>query len=185
MFRFAFVFLFALLAASCMPSGQPVKGIAETSDWFSLPLDRALEEGRTRPEAISACNTAECPQKIAVAFMTAQGREADRLELLLKRPSAFLEEMQRRRYIAQRRRNRSGTIPSPSNVAIASLLHDGLSGFSVTMNRQDNGSHAVAGAVLGWRNGQTLSFVIGVGENKDMVAAAVMKAADYYRKNSD
>jgi len=184
LYRFAFVLFLAFAAASCTPSGPPVKGVAETSDWFSLPLNQALEERQTRPEAISACNTAECPQRIAVAFMTARGREADRLELLLRKPSVLLEEMRHRKDMAQNRGKQPGAATSPGTMAIVPFVHNGLDGFAVTMNRQD-GSHAVAGAALGWRNGHALSVVIGIGENKDMVMTAVTKAADQYRENSD
>lgn len=178
--RFAFIFLLSLTLTSCIPAGQPVIGVADTSAWFSLPLDQSLGEGRANPEAISACASAECPYKIAVAVLSVQGAEADRLEKILQNPAALAGELQRREKAAELRRRHPGTKRIDVTVRVAPLSEG--SGFTVSMARND-GTLTVSSAVIGWRTEQALKFVIAIGEDANTVLAAARKAAESYRNS--
>lgn len=175
--RLAFVLSVFLALTSCTPAGRPVIGVAETSDWFSLPLDRSLGEGRARPEAISACASEECPQKIAVAVLSVQGSEADRLEKLLHDPSALFEELQRRK-AAKASRTKPGSKPVETTMRITPL--PSRAGFTLSMAKTD-GTRAVDSAIIGWRTDRALWFVIAVGQGPDTVTTIAEKAADRYR----
>ena len=174
--------LFLAVAASltltgCSPVGTRVAGIDSTDlrrlaerggeeVWLALPMGRWLGTRANvgRPEAVIACIAPGCRNRLVVAVLRLEGETADLAERDLRNP-----QMLARGIAAQ------DSAPASRRVDIEILPHDlaDLAGFTVSLSAPGARASAVHGAALGRREGRDLRVILAVGDDLQVVRAAL------------
>ena len=159
--------------SSCGLVPEPVAGVPAGDAWVALPLRSWLAENRGVPEAMVACFSAECPQRLAVGVFRLSGADAEAAAAVLRQPDrlvAYLRSRDARETGAERRGIRTQVTARP-------LRDAKLEGFAIMVARPDGARAPAHGAALGARSGGTLRFVLVVGEDAEGVEATARRVA--------
>lgn len=164
---------FALAAGSCTPSlltGAPpsaLRGLesgAEGEVWLALPMNAWLgaREGVGEPETIVACIGAQCPARLAAGVFRLTGEAARRAERDLRDPRGLVARID----------------AAPDVAATGAAFSQGeTTGFSLTIASRTDPARAIHAAALGRREGAALRFALAMGDDAEIVRAAVIQIA--------
>jgi len=169
--------ILALLLGGCTPGGTRVAGfdsldlrrLAESEDgeaWLALPMRKWLgtHEHVGYPEAVIACIAPGCPNRLAVGVFRLEGATAERAERDLRNP-----QMLARGLALQD----DGDTAAAIDIDIAEHRLDDLSGFTISMRAPQADGRALHGAAVGRREGDELRLILAVGDDLQVVRAAL------------
>jgi hypothetical protein len=158
------------LMTGCMYLPRYVEGIPTTEPWSALPLRGWMTNDGIRAEAITACFAADCPQKIAVASLIAEGKSAVELARLLTNPAPLVKAISTGRTLPRR--------PAPKPLlATHELIRLGaFSGFLITIRTRDGKARAAYAMALGSPMGQELHILMLVGQDRDALLHSAQQA---------
>ena len=162
-----------LLLAGCL-NGQP-QHFAQLSDddiWLALPVGSWLgTQDYGEPEALAACLSPTCRNRIAVGVFRLQGDKAARTEAELRDPGRLVRALDARQN-ADRRENRKKLDISAQPFSIGDL-----GGFEIAIAGKGAPQGLLYGAAVGRREGDggsgDLRVVFAVGDEAHVVRAAV------------
>ncbi len=168
--------LLAITACAYIP--RPVAGIPAAPPWTALPLRNWLAEDRGEPEAVAACFSAECPQRLAVGVFRLDGPQARASEAVLADPERLVRHLRQPAEEASGGRGAAKARQPVRTIASARALSaGGYEGFALTLGRADGTRRPAHAAALGMRNGDALRIVLVVGEDPAAVEATARQVA--------
>lgn len=162
--------IFAAIAG-CMYLPRYIDGVPTGEPWSALPLRGWITDNGIRAEAITACFTSDCPQKVAVASLIADGTTADELARLLANPKPLL------RLVATGRPRPRGPNPKPLLATSEPLQLERFSGFLMTISKPDGKGRPAHAIALGRREASELHLLLLVGENREALLHVAQQAA--------
>ncbi|KPQ10002.1 MAG: hypothetical protein HLUCCO17_12915 [Saliniramus fredricksonii] len=175
---FAGALILALLLGGCTPGGTRVaafdsldlRRLAEPDGgeaWLALPMRKWLGTRKHvgYPEAVIACIAPGCPNRLAVGIFRLEGDTAKRAERDLRNPQVLARGL-----AAQD----DGDPAAPAiEIDIAAHSLDDLSGFTISMRAPQADGRALHGAAIGRREGADLRLILAVGDDPQVVRAAL------------
>ena len=167
-----------LVLTACDTIPRPIAGIPAMGPWTTLPLRNWLAEDRGEPEAMAACFSAECPQRLAVGVFRLAGPEARAAEAVLADPERLARHLRRPAAEASTGREALKARRTVRTVARARPLSaGGHQGFALTMGRVDGAERSAHAAALGIPSGDALRVVLVVGDDPAAVEATARQVA--------
>jgi hypothetical protein len=158
-----------LLLGGCLyGQNRDFAQLAQGEDWLALPMGRWLgTQDHGEPEAIAACLAPNCRNRMAVAVFRLEGEKARRTEAELREPQRLVEAM-------NARQNRNGDDDRVRfDLRTESFSTGGLDGFSLVVARRGEETPLLHAAAVGRRDGADLRVVFSVGDDAEVVRAAV------------
>lgn len=171
--RAALALVLAGLLAGCLAAPRLLDGLPADVAWLVFPVADWAAVERGEPEAIAACLTDACSDKLMVSVLTLRGEAAQEARAVLADPSRLAA------YI----RTRDREDESEARRAIATRVETrpieagGLSGFVVTLSGEGGRGRTAYGATLARPAGRELRLALVVGDDEAAVEAAVRQVA--------
>ena len=198
LFRAGFLAAVALLVlSSCAYLPVPVEGLrpvqereagAAENPWIFVPAQAWITRDTATPVSVGMCEGAACPARIAVAVVDISGAEARGLGRSLRDPSGLVRRLvegnqRRRALVATANRAVSADIAArrmPRRIAARARpwRHRAFQGFTMTIQRTEDGSRTAHAAVLGRSRGNSLRVVVVIGPQAGQVESAAKAAAE-------
>ncbi len=171
----------------CTPLGTRVAGIDSVdlrrmaerdggAAWLALPMGRWLgtRPNVGRPEAVIACLAPTCENRLVVAVLRLEGETADLAERDLRNPQMLARGIAAQaQEQAEERAAANASAPSRIDIDVAALDLDDLRGFTMTLSDGRARGSAAHGAAVGRREGRDLRVILAIGDDMQVVRAAL------------
>jgi len=163
-----------MLLAGCLYGQQrDLTELAQGDIWLALPMGNWLGTQNTgEPEAIAACLASTCASRIAVGVFRLKNDKARQTEAELRDPRLLIRMMNARQD-ADRDRSRLRI-----DLEVADFSTGGFDGFSAAVKRRDGGEVILHSAAVGRRDGADLRLIFAVGDDAEVVRAAVAQLVE-------
>jgi hypothetical protein len=158
-----------LLLSGCLyGQNRDFAQLAADETWLALPMGSWLgTQDYGEPEAVAACLAPTCRNRMAVAVFRLEGEKARRTEAELRQPQLLAQAMTARQARAgDAARVRFDLRPEAFSTG-------GLDGFSLVLARRGEEAALLHAAAVGRRDGADLRVVFAVGDDGEVVRAAV------------
>lgn len=180
--RLAPAALLGLLLGSCGYFGAGLAEFPSDSGWRPMPVASWIIEDAIRPQTIVFCPAESCPAPAMVAIFQVSGREADRLEEVMRRnpsrlfqktatnPSAAASNGSKEQKLSIRRQPASQRPHPGSTIQVEALdktMPDGLFGARVNLRSKAEDQRYAGGVVLMQRRGTELAMALSVTTDPD------------------
>lgn len=151
--------------------------LSEGEIWLALPMGAWLgTQNYGEPEALAACLTPGCRNRIAVGVFRLEGDKALRTEAELRDPQRLVRALNARQNADQNRDR------ARFDLVAAQLTIGGLDGFQLSVAKRGETQPLLYGAAVGRRDsggtGGDLRVVFAVGDDAEVVRAAVAQLVE-------
>jgi hypothetical protein len=163
-----------VLLGGCLYGQQrDLTELAQGEIWLALPMGSWLgTQNMGEPEALATCLAPSCRNRIAVGVFRLEGEMASRTEAELRDPERLVRALDTRQN-ADRDADRVRFALQP-----AAFSTGGLEGFSLSIAKRGESEPLLHAAAVGRRDGASLRVVFAVGDDADVVRAAVAQLVD-------
>lgn len=160
--------------AGCFSSPRLVASLPADESWLVLPVRDWAAEERGRPEAVAACLSDDCTDRLMVSVLTLRGEAADEARAVLADPRRLVAHLETRDREDENEARRAVT----TRAATRPIRAGGLEGFVVTLSGEGGPAPRTAyGATLARDQGRELRLALVVGDDEAAVEAAVRQVA--------
>lgn len=161
----AAAFCVGVTLSGCIYIARPVTGIPAGADWVALPLAGWIAEGDITIEAISLCNSQDCPKDTVIASLVARNQAARSLQTAFDDPQAM------ERLLNETSRRRHGKPPTASVQASKSRVA-GHNAVAVNIIR-DDGTRQAGAVMAGQRRGDEFHLLLVISHSLEAARAQV------------
>ncbi len=169
-----FALCVVVLLGGCLYGQQrDLTALAEGEIWLALPLGNWLgREDMGEPEALAACLEPNCRNRIAVGVFRLEGEMASRTEAELRDPQRLVRAFDAGQNAdADANGTRFALQPVPFSTG-------GVDGFSLSIAQRGESEPLLHAAAVGRRDGKSLRVIFAVGDDADVVRAAVAQLVE-------
>ncbi|HSP25898.1 MAG TPA: hypothetical protein VLQ65_12065 [Saliniramus sp.] len=163
-----------VLLGGCLYGQQrDLTELAQGEIWLALPMGSWLgTQDMGEPEALATCLAPSCRNRIAVGGFRLEGEMASRTEAELRDPERLVRALDARQN-ADTEAGATKFVLQP--VAFST---GGIDGFSLSIAKRGESEPLLHAAAVGRRDGKSLRVVFAVGDDADVVGAAVAQLVD-------
>jgi hypothetical protein len=163
-----------VLLGGCLYGQQrDLTELAQGEIWLALPMGSWLgTQDMGEPEALATCLAPSCRNRIAVGVFRLEGEMASRTEAELRDPQRLVRALDARQN-ADRNADRARFALQPVPFSTG-----GVDGFAVTIAKRGESEPLLHAAAVGRRDGRALRVVFAVGDDPDVVRAAVAQLVE-------
>jgi hypothetical protein len=163
-----------VLLGGCLYGQQrDLTELAQGEIWLALPMGSWLGTQDTgEPEALATCLAPSCRNRIAVGVFRLEGEMASRTEAELRDPRRLV------RALDARQNADSDASRIKLSLQPVAFSTGGVDGFSLSILKRGESEPLLHAAAVGRRDGTSLRVVFAVGDDPDVVRAAVAQLVD-------